>query len=194
MPLVIPAGYALGSFRGLVAGDPEEVVFTMGFDLEASGSSAMCDDLFDVWSEALDATTSADFQFVGVTLKEGPNDTGPTFESTASPTLGVVTETGATINTSVLVRKVTSLGGKKGRGRAYTVGQAYQGVYGMSGELDDGHLATLDTAWLSILGGWQAVTGVVGPVLLHSDATTPTAITSLQPVKRLATQRRRLRP
>jgi len=181
-------------FRGLVAGDPEEVVFTMGFDLDAPASSAMADEMFDVWSEALDATTTTDFDFVGVTIKEGPNSTGATYESTAAPTSGVVSETGAPINTSVLVRKVTSLGGKKGRGRAYTVGQAYANVYGMSGELDDGHLAALDAAWFSILGGWQAISGVVGPVLLHSDATSPTTVVGLNPVKRMATQRRRLRP
>jgi hypothetical protein len=194
MGLIIPAGYALGSFRGLVAGDAEEVVITCGFDLSTGASAAMASDLFDVWAGALDGISTSDWTFVGCTLKEGPTDTGPSFDSTSTPVQGTASFTGAVLNTACLVRKSTLLGGRKGRGRMYTVGQVYDSTYGMSGEIDDPQLGFIDTAWFSILGGWNAVAGVVGPVLLHSDATAPTDIVGLNPVKRLATQRRRLRP
>lgn len=194
MTLIIPAGYALASFRGLVAGDSEECVITCGFDLSGPASSSMADDLFDAWAGTLDSITTSDFTFQGCTIKEGPNDTGATFESTASPVPGLAAFTGAVLNTAVLVRKATLLGGRKGRGRMYTTGQVYDSIYGMSGELNDINLGYLDDAWFNILGLWQAVANVVGPVLLHSDATPPTDIVGFNPVKKLATQRRRLRP
>jgi hypothetical protein len=154
----------------------------------------MADDLFDAWAGTLDTLTTSDFTFTGCTLKEGPTDTGPSFDSTASPVQGTAAFTGAPLNTAVLVKKSTLLGGRKGRGRMYTVGQVWDSTFGMSGELEDTQLSALDTAWFNILGLWAAVAGVTGPVLLHSDATAPTEITGLNPVKRLATQRRRLRP
>lgn len=194
MSVIIPAGFAQGSFHGLVAGDAEPVVITMGFDLEGTASVGMANDLFQVWADGLNTLSTSNWTFQGCSLKEGPTATGPTYDSTDTAIVGTVGETGTPLNTAVLVRKQTGLGGRKGRGRCYTVGQAYESVVGMSGEIDDTHLAALDAAWLSILGGWQAVTDVGPVVLLHSDSTTPTPITALNPQKRMATQRRRLRP
>jgi len=63
--LVIPSGFALGSFRGTVAFDPEEVVITCGFELTGSGSVTIANDLFEVWTEALDGISTTDWTFVG---------------------------------------------------------------------------------------------------------------------------------
>jgi hypothetical protein len=194
MGVNIPTGFAQAGFFGTVTGDAEPVFITIGFDLDGPASVGMADDLFDAWAASLDSLSSTNWSFDGCILKEGPSSTGATFESSAAAVGGLVSQTGTPLNTAILVRKGTSVGGRKGRGRLYTVGQAYESVVGMSGEVDDSHVSDLDDAWLSILGLWQAVTGVVGPVLLHSDSTTPTPITSLNPQKRMATQRRRLRP
>ena len=194
MGVNIPTGFAqLGCF-GTVAGDAEPVYITVGLDLDGPASVGMANDLFDAWAASLDSLSTTNWTFEGVILKEGPSSTGATFESDAAPVGGLVSQTGAPINTAVLVRKQTSVGGRKGRGRMYTCGQAYEGVIGMSGEIDLSHQEDLEEAWFSILGLWQAVTGVVGPVLLHNDSTTPTPITSFNVQKRMATQRRRLRP
>jgi hypothetical protein len=194
MGVVIPTGFAQVSLGGLIAGDAEECIITLGIELDGALTAGLAEDLYGHWSSTLDAFSSADWTFTSCRVKAGPNDSGPVDEFTAGVVQGTVTETAAVLNTAVLVKKTTLLGGRKGRGRMYTTGQAYQSIYGASGQLESGPLAALDAAWLSILGLFQAQTGVNDVVLLHSDSTTPTPITGLQPQARLATQRRRLRP
>jgi hypothetical protein len=154
----------------------------------------MAEDLYDVWANALDTLSSTDWTFNSCYLKAGPNATGPTAEFTGGTVAGTVAQATIPVNTSVLVRKTTGLGGRKGRGRAYTVGQLYVNTIGGAGIIDSGHLGFLDTNWLAILGGWQSVVGIADVVLLHSDSTAPTPITALTPQPKAATQRRRLRP
>jgi hypothetical protein len=194
MTLQIPVGFALASFGGFIALDAEEAVFTVGFEISANPTASMCEDLYDVWANALDTLSSTDWLFASCRMKAGPNATGPTAEFTAGTVVGTQAQATVPINTAVLVRKTTGLGGRKGRGRAYTCGQLYVGTIGGAGIIQPTHLSNLDTAWFSILGGWQSVVGITDVVLLHSDSTSPTSITALTPQSVAATQRRRLRP
>lgn len=194
MGIVIPAGFAQASFGGTVAGDAEQMFITLGLDLSAPADQAMANDLYDAWTDALQGDTSSDFTFEICQLKEGPTATGPTFDSAGPPLPGAVGVAMVPCNTALLVRKNTALGGRKGRGRMYSVGQVMVDNIGGAGILSPTVVATLDADFFSFLGAVQGVTGVSGAVLLHSDATTPTPILGLNPQSRVATQRRRLRP
>jgi hypothetical protein len=194
MGVNIPTGYAQISFAGLVAADSEEVVMTLGVQLTSGLVTGMAEAARAAWSDALDSVTSTDFTFAATYIKAGPNDTGPTQESTGAVETGSVAVAMVPLNTALLVRKSTALGGRQGRGRMYSCGQAMVDNCGGAGLLDAGAVESCDAAFFALLGAIQGITGIEEAVLLHSDALTPTPITALSPQARLATQRRRLRP
>jgi hypothetical protein len=119
----------------------------------------------------------------------GPDDTGPSaLHSAVEP--GAGDSAAAPPNVSVLVRKNTALGGRKGRGRMYIPGVAEadsDGAGVMSSVRQAAWQAQADTFLVA-----AALGGLAG-VVLHEDATTPTPIISLAVDGRVATQRRRLR-
>jgi hypothetical protein len=194
MGLVIPVGFAQLTLGGEIAFDPEEAVITLGLEISANPTPTMAEDCYDVWSGALDSLSSTDWLFKSATIKAGPTSTGPTADFTDGVVTGTQAFSTVPINTAILVRKQTALGGRKGRGRMYTCGQLFVGDVGGAGIIASSHVSDLDTAWFSILGGLQSVVGVTDVVLLHSDSTAPTPITGFSVQSKAATQRRRLRP
>lgn len=96
-------------------------------------------------------------------------------------------------NCSLLVKKNTALGGRKGRGRLFVP------PYGLAdtmvsnaGFLEDAQRGILQTAWDSLITELNANNLV--PTLFHSDPLDlPTTITSFTVQAQLATQRRRMR-
>lgn len=197
MGVDIPSGYGLFAFHTLTEGDPEEMIWTWGVNV---GSSASVPDLPEraatAWEDHLAAQTSTVVQLTRVTLKVGPVSTGPTYEFLS----GAVGTNGGSLpppNCAVLVKKLTAVGGRKGRGRMYL-----PGISSVSGSLDSGgnfgSVAAGDVqSAIEDMAADIEDTDPPGPadmVLLHSDATTPTSIVSYLCEQRLATQRRRLRP
>jgi hypothetical protein len=167
---------------------PAAVVF--GFDPSGSPDPA---DLAEVihggWTGSILEEQNAACDLVGCTVKLGPNSTGAsgTFSSTET---GGNAESGCTPNVAILVTKNTGLGGRRGRGRMYIPGVTEDGV-GAVGQLAE---ATQE-AFQDQCNAFLVLMTLAGlpVVLLHSDATTPTAVTSLSVSNRVATQRRRLR-
>lgn len=194
MGIVIPAGYMQISFGGTIAGDSEQAVFTIGASEEGLGNPDMAEELYNAWSEAMEVVSSSDWMFRSVTAKHGPTATGETQEFVSGSIQGDVSQSALPINTAVLLRKLTGLGGKKGRGRAYLCGCAIEGISGGAGIIDPGALVALQDAVDAFHTAAEAVDGVGQFVLLHSDATAPNVLTGLQVQGKYATQRRRLRP
>jgi hypothetical protein len=100
---------------------------------------------------------------------------------------------GISSNVSYLVRKVTALGGRAGRGRMYLPGPTEADV-NEAGAILGARVTSLQAALNDFLT--QMVADGDGPVLLHgvgSPISTPTPITSFSLDTRAATQRRRLR-
>jgi len=189
MSITIPAGFAhvLLGFTG--SGTAFPMATTFGIVTEDSvadiltdvGDSIGTSNLPDLWHTTIVLDT--------IKVKKGPNTTGPSGETSVSID-GTSGTPGASPNVAMLVRKVTNLGGRQGRGRMYFP-PAHEGAIGPDGGLDSGYLGGAQSIladWLDILeaGGNQMV-------LLHSDDDAPTIVTSLSMQSPVATQRRRQR-
>lgn len=194
MPLNIPAGYAQVSFGGLVDGDLEEMVITIGIDLDGALTPGIALALFNHWSDSFFAVSSTEWTFKSCRVKAGPNETGPVDEYTDAGVSGTKANALLPPNVACLVQKRTGVGGRQNRGRCYQAGVAVQGEANSAGLLDTDWLSAIDAAWFTFNADLGDVPGVVGPVLFHNNVSDPTPITSFQPQQLLATQRRRLRP
>lgn len=121
-------------------------------------------------------------------------------EGTASDVSGSG-DSAATINTALLLRKVTALGGRKNRGRMYIPGPK-ETALDAGGFLVGTYLPDQEAAVASYLSGLRATLWFDEPYLFHSYDTAappvplpaPTEITALHFQNRAATQRRRMRP
>lgn len=147
--------------------------------------------------EALEASALIEqcSKFVGVSsilIKMGPNQTGQMAEIPAAE-VGVGLDPAVAPNTSVLIRKSTSLGGRMNSGRMFIPGIS-ETVVSEAGMLSGGAHTAWQVAAENFLEALQ--TKGVPMVLLHSSSQIqglPLAVTSLQVDNRVATQRRRLR-
>lgn len=197
MGVVIPADFGLLSFHTITELDPEEMIWTVGLDLTAANDPSLIPGVAATsWGDNLADQTSSIVTLTTVALKVGPTATGPTF--VVNP--GLVGTEGSQLpppNCAVLAQKHTSIGGRHGRGRAYL-----PGISAISPSLDSagnfgavaaGLVQTSLTSMQEELDT-DVVAGPAGMVLLHSDATAPTILTNWTVSRKLATQRRRLRP
>jgi hypothetical protein len=95
-------------------------------------------------------------------------------------------------NTSLLIKKQTTLGGRKGRGRMFVPPFGVQEVeVDASGFIGSTILGINQGYWSSFLTDLGS--DDLDPYLFHSDATAPSLITGLSIESQVATQRRRMR-
>lgn len=188
--MIIPAGFcqATLNFGGNGLAFPAACV--LGLD-QGGGATPedVAENVYTTFSSTILPQLTNDIVLESVLVKFGPNDTGPSAEFTGTDD-GGISSPGAPSNVAYLIRKNTSLGGRKGRGRMYVPGVS-EATVGSDGALEPANMALIQTAVTNF--GAALVLDGMAPVLLHGDATTPTPITTLvvQPVA--ATQRRRLR-
>jgi hypothetical protein len=194
MGVQIPAGFAQASFGGYIAGDTEEAIWTIGFSVDGGVDPSIALAMYGNWLTNFQSLSSTDWTFASCRVKYGPTSTGPTVESVGATATGSVSEITIPINTALLVRKITGTGGRRGRGRAYLVGQLMNGMLGGAGVIDSTPLSALQSACDDFYDDCLATAGVSQLVLLHSDAGVPSTIVGLQAQQKVATQRRRLRP
>ncbi len=196
MAIVIPAGFALAAYRFTLAGDAEEMLFTIGVAVpDALSSQQKVNTLFDQWVAAVPAANMlTGYSFLGVRLRVGTGNSPATvWESTQAVVVGSNAGPALPPNCAFLVRKRTQLGGRAHRGRAYL--PAGLGV----GEDSVPSTGVMLEAQRSVLQTRvDAALPVADKVILHDSLTpgalSPTPITSYRVEARLATQRRRLRP
>ena len=188
---MIPSGFGEISVVHSGAGVEGQALWSVGFDNNAGSTAAEVAELF---SDALVAqgyldliSSSAAIDFVRVKL--GPDATGPSAEFADGQT-GTVGGEAAPPSVAALVHKITPLGGRKGRGRLFIPCLA---------EASLGNAGLITVSWRSAaqtmfdtIGGAMALASLP-LMLLHTDATSPTAIEAFSVDQRVATQRRRLR-
>ena len=191
--MVIPDGYAQVNlkFAWPTTQLKAEVVF--GISLPDS-SMSVTDAANAVETAYLDPPmTAVQSHFCGletILVKFGPNDTGPSFELPASHG-GDLSGQGVTPNTSLLVKKSTAVGGRRGRGRIYWPG-IEEGVIDAFGNIDP----TAQSTFQGLFDGFRTAlsSGDVPMVVLHADTGfTPHLVEDLIVQNVAATQRRRLR-
>lgn len=196
MGVLIPEGYGQLAISFACAGKPNDFVSTIGIgplvdpDPEAILASLVTvltstDRMFN-YLEIL-----SDYRVNGMQLTV-MTDTGPISATEGAFLQGTLGGTAPPPNCCYMVRKITARGGRQGRGRMFippiwTTETNVDAAGVMTAVARNAIQEVIDdtmTAWLAT---------TFPPVLLHSDADTPDAITSLQLQQTLATQRRRLR-
>lgn len=200
--LVVPSGFGFAVFRFLLVSDPEEQVVTMGFDGSAGGpGQSIADGLKAAWLTGTSAANmSNEYTFVGVTVRynEGGGPSALNVYESLSNTPGTFVSAMPPSNCAVLVRKLTATAGRRGKGRMYlpcfSVGEGNVDTRGAIATATRNNQQGFMNSFLA------AFTGVVNPVLLHTQKEgapappAPTPITSLVVADRIATRRLRMRP
>jgi hypothetical protein len=193
--MIIPIGYAQVNLRFTGTAVPTGAEMTFGLDIGGIPGTltALADEIADAWdTQGCQARQNDQCVLATLLVKEGPNITGPSVEISPGLAGGQSGEAGPP-NTAALVRKVTSDGGRAGRGRMYFPGVT-EGNMDHGGIYDPTERGLLEVA----LENFRNVIDVYGApwVVLHasgSPISTPSPITALEVDGRLATQRRRLR-
>jgi hypothetical protein len=146
--------------------------------------------------------TSNQYRLVGVTLYVGTGAGTPpsVHESTVVPVVGTVDAAPLPQNCALLIRKRTSLAGRRGRGRFYAPATSEDQVT-PTGIIAPFLVQLHQDAWSafynSLIAPQSGPPNI--PVILHRSEgigvePTPTGITQFVVDGRIATQRRRLRP
>jgi hypothetical protein len=201
MPVIIPVDYCMVSVVHSLENDTEPIVNTFGLHCVDEGviTSDLADDVMTEWGVAFAPIISSAYSIDQVVLY-GFNGLGSSeiFVSTIAPI--PCTNVGAPLpqNSALLIRKRTDAAGRRGRGRMYLAGIA-ENVVSPTGDIDDATVAYYQGAATDFFDAVQLLTQVEDMVVLHrsegiGSEPPPTPITSLQVQKRIATQRRRLRP
>lgn len=192
----IPNGFADVAYGMTLAGDPEPMFVTMGWEW-VSGPPAIevLEGHYGRFVTLVRARYTSSFTFSECRFTFGTS-TGniPIVVFPEAPLAGSRTGVNHMPNNSaLLIRKATALGGRKNRGRMFFPSPTEENV-GVVGDV----LTAERTAWNTMLTAWltgEATTLGLQPVLLHADGVTvPTVVTGLQTQSKIATQRRRLRP
>ena len=191
----IPVGYAQANLRFTGSAMPTGAEITLGLDVSSyvGTPDSVAALLASQWNvDNVDARMTLYLALTEVRVKYGPVATGPTGVWTGSIP-GTQSGDSAPPNTAALVRKLTDLGGRAGRGRFFFPGVSEANAGG-GGTLDPTEATNLEDA----LNDWGvALTAAdLQPVLLHSESSpvsTPTPVNAFSVDGLLATQRRRLR-
>lgn len=193
----IPAGYVLLKFVFTLVGDTEEMITTIGAESVATDAAtrlASLNDQFDNWNDNVLPRQSQSYtlQRVDGIFGDASGDIPASSSSSGAP--GHDTDQAVPQNTSVLVRKLTGVGGRENRGRMYVPGVTVPDVTAQ-GTMNTTPLANWQTAMANLLLGIESAAQTNRAVIFHSNgALSPTIVQNLQVQSRLATQRRRLRP
>lgn len=202
MPEVtIPEGYGLLTLKWSFTGKVNPVSTTFGVSTLGGISEPqdIVDEFFDdvsgtadlpchasnmcaVWTfESVEGVFNVAGTMVGAAAAHGP--ISGTHSASATPAM----------NCSMLVRKRSILIGRKYRGRMYWPCLTMdEGVVDPMGNIGESYF----DAYNALIQGMSEeilLAESYTPVILHSDATPPTNISSLSLQKRIATQRRRMR-
>lgn len=196
MAVTIPDGWGQASLVFTASGIADRIVTTIGFtDDLAPDPSDSAHAVYDAWSGATAPFSAAMmvsgwiFEGVGVTIMRGG------VEFVGQWMVQKVGSQGASslpVNCAFLVRKTTTRGGRKGRGRMFlppTRGGEDQ--VNIAGVLDPNLVIGVTNACEA--ARVAMVTAGVSPALLHEDGSTPNLISGLACASILGTQRRRLR-
>lgn len=188
--MIIPTGYAQVNFRysGLAAPLGAENVIGVDNNLDL-GPADIAAAAITAWTDNIAALCVNDLTLSSVLVKLGPNETGLSAEVGSGQT-GASGSAGMTPQNALLVHKVSTRGGRKGRGRLYLPGIT-EGTADESGNIASGTVAIYQAGFDGFLADMDSATLPI--VLLHGDSTSPSLVTALTVDARIATQRRRNR-
>lgn len=163
---------------------------TFGIDQGGGADPAdVAETIYNGFAATVLTQLTDDITFEVCRVKFGPNTTGPSAEFFGAETGGSA-GAGSPSNCAYLLRKNSTLGGREGRGRMYLPG-VIESTTGSDGAIDPGQRASIQDDVDAFVGA-LALAGLP-MVILHSSATPPTPVTTVEVQANIATQRRRLR-
>lgn len=199
MPTVIPEGFAQASalFDRIAGGDEAFVVTGHGLGLPPNDPTDVANAVFDAWegSEIGTQFMATTWRMRQVSVRVNRGNGIETGTSTRAAIPGQASSPALPPNVAVLVRKVTGLGSREGRGRMYLPG-TQEDIVNDNGVIIAPHLGN----WQPFAQQFNALCAFNNVELhvLHSlpqlggaPAPTPVATLVVQPL--VATQRRRIR-
>lgn len=194
----IPDGYAQLVFNLSHPAASGALTTTLGVSIDGPLTTAQLVAIGDAFNTNVLSGMSSSVEFDSITAYIGTGDPSAPIieEATSEWSGGTDSAVGLTINTALLVRKNTGLGGRKNRGRMYVPGIP-AGQLSDAGIINGSWIANRQTGWNAFETALTntATTGVFAPVVLHSQAAdgSPTSITSFTVDNVPATQRTRMR-
>jgi hypothetical protein len=195
MSVIIPVGYGLAKVNvGIIGAEP--YIFTFGFDGDvAEDPSADAAEIDTIMRAAgrpfVAANFSSQWSYRGVDVTR-MTATGPTLGTSATTVVGSASLATAPPQVAMILAKHTARGGRMGRGRCFLPPiWIAENNLDASGIWATSNLTTVQAFFTSLLTALLA--SDCPPVLLHSDGSTPDAITSWTLEPACATQRRRMK-
>jgi hypothetical protein len=178
MTLLIPPGFAQVTFNHQYVEGAEPAICTMGMDLNsyAGTLTAAADEIATAWSSIVRFEMSNAVIFLGAVLRVGVAGGEPATYEAPRNVNGQDVRAQLTRNTSLLVKKVTARGGRRGRGRMFVPGLLPEFEVDQAGNLTAALIGGLQTVFNNLD---TALTGIGGGMqLLHDDQ----VVTSYNPV------------
>lgn len=195
MARIIPPGYAECSMEFWLAGYLRPAVITQGFEINGSvGSGYNVADQFDLaFTNSFSALFDSNVTMRNAKAVIGQDGSDPIVQVSSAQTAGTSSRESTAPALALMVTKNTNLGGRKNRGRNYMPWALADSDVAENGAINPTRL----TSWGTALDAYldyilDAATDLLeAPVLLHTDPTPPTEITSFTPNPAIRTQRRR---
>lgn len=196
MGVEIPIGFGLVRLRFTLGSLPQEMVCTFGYvgdiGVDPQQDAIDVNTIFKASGKpgaAAERSTAYTYRGVQVTRV---TSTGPHQGQVDENILGTKSAACLPPNCAMLIKKQTARGGRMGRGRMFCPPfMLAESDINDSGAVDIADLGGQVTLWNSFYTALAA--SDVIPHLLHSDGSTPDAITAFSFQGQIATQRRRLR-
>jgi hypothetical protein len=198
MGVIVPEGMAQVAMSWSCTGNTSEKIMTIGINPDFSGGDDPTEIADRIYSGMVGSAAPVfasnmfdEWTFNGVSASL-MTSTGPLVGQHIDPIPGTLSGMGVPLNSAVLLKKNTGLGGRKQRGRMYwpPTGLASANVT-TAGEINSTLVGIFVDNWIEAFSNWLDNDCV--PMLFHSDATAATPITGLTVESVLATQRRRMR-
>lgn len=195
MARIIPPGYAECSMEFWLAGYLRPAVITQGFKINGSvGSSYNVADQFDLaFAGSFKALFDSNVTMRNAKAVIGQDGSDPIVQISTTQTAGTSARESTAPALALMVTKNTNLGGRKNRGRNYMPWALADSDVAENGAVNPTRLtswaAALDEYYDFIIGPTTDL--LDEPVILHTDPTVPTPVTSFTPNPAIRTQRRR---
>lgn len=192
----IPLGFAEVWMQFGTPTDPEPMFCALGLELSAGAvaDQTNTDLICAACDSSLDNIVSSDMTLGPGYVLWGDDPGEIRIDSSNTPSAGLAGANAITVNTALLVRKLTASSGRRNRGRMFIPGMP-EADFSAAGNMTAGTRATKQTALNNLQTNLVALAFVDGLALLHDSAPfTPTPIGSLEVQLKAATQRRRMRP
>lgn len=196
--LIIPPGFAQVIMPVKHAGSAREAMFTYGIDVsDAAGDyDAAADTCVNLWINNFAGNFDSEVVLGPATLRVG-QDVGDPLSVEGSVTgPGTRTAASAPSCNALLVKKQTSQGGRRGRGRMFLPWVISESAINEVGMIDSGVVTTFASGLSSVRTGHSGTGQALVMVLLHGTGTSPTVapsvINELRPDPLIGVQRRRL--